>query len=1044
MRDNLFLPRFALKRPVTVAMVFIALIVTGTIAYLKIPVSLIPRGRENRRMGMWISYRNATPSVVERQIARPVEEMMRTMSGLRRVYSSSSRGGCWVSLNFNEGTDMDGAYNQVRDRIDRVMPELPEGVRNIQIRKWSDDDMSILGIDFRTSRPGEDLHQLITEQLKRPLERIDGVANVGMWGTRSAMVRISLSREKVNAHRVSTFRLMRQLQSDNFAGGSGWIYDGRDKIYVRSDSRFRTLEEIRNLPVDGAPGVRLRDVADVALEKPPREWRYRINGERAFGIWVKKEAQANTVDIVSKVLKLLDDDIIKRPQMKGFAYNVYFSQADHIQTSLDQLSSSGLWGGLFAILVLLFFLQRIRVTLVIACAIPLSIIFSLTVFYFMGWTLNTVTMTGLIIAFGMVVDNSIVVVEAIHARRMAGEAALSASLHGASEVGLAITVSTMTTLVVFLPLMFMSGSEELSWIMARLGMPVIFALIGSLVVALVFIPLATSLLMRTEAPKEARLITWLRKRYERGLAWSIDHRFEGLLIAIALSVTITIPMDKVKSSMRGGRWTPSFHVHVDMPRHYDLAKADTIMVQYERFLLANSEKYGVAQIEVSTRRGGGRIWCPLKRVRRAWYETGWDNLLIAVGIREKSHMTKEDIEEDMRKRAPRFAGVKMNLDRRDENPEDRPKTASVMLFGEDTWTLINLADEVERRLKLIPGVTDVQSDVTRGNEELILAVNRDVAQQYGVSSTRIGSTVGGIMRGMDLRRFHTPDREISVWVGLRREDRMKLDQVMNLEVVGETGKRTSVRSLVNVRYGRGLNRIQRADGRTRIRVKAISREKDIGDIREKAQQAMSGLSMPDGYQWSFSGDFSRMRGEETDMQFAMIMAGLFVFLLMGILFESFLLPLSIIIAIPLSFLGVYWLLFALGMKLDMLGNIGTIVLIGVVVNNAIVLVDLINNLRGDGLDLRQAILEGGRHRFRPIVMTTATTVCGLLPISIGDAKAIGMRYDTLGVVMIGGLVVSTVLTLFVVPLTYSLFEDARKTIRRLFGLAVAGNHTSHV
>ena len=1024
------LARLSLSRPVTVVMIFVALMVIGIITYVRMPIGLLPSGQDNQWMWMWIEYPNASPVEVEEQIARPVEGILRGMTGVRRVNSTSLPNGCRLSVQFNDGVDMDEAHNSLRDRLDRILAEMPEGVDRIQIRQWNNDDIPVIGLDFVVKEDHPDLYALLEEQMKRPLEMVDGVANAEIHGTGRARVEISLAQDKINTHRVNMFQLVRQLRRDNFALSSGWVYDGSSKIYVRSDSRFSSMERIRNLPIEGHADLKLRDIATVKYLEPEVERLYRVDGKPGISIVIFKESRANTVEVCAAVVEKLENDLYRRPQLKMLEAHLFLNLADNIQATLTQLRSSGLWGGLFAIFVLYAFLRRMGMTLVITTAIPLSVMISMAVIYSFGWTLNIATMMGLIIGLGMVVDNSIVVVEAIYARRLRGDDPHTASLRGASEVGLAITVSTLTTLVVFLPLIFMSGSQEMSFWFSRIGMPVIYALVGSLVVALLFIPLVAKHLLAKAPPRETKTIARVGESYVRILRWGLRHRLEGALIAFGLFATIMVP--KVASDMRGGgSFIPRVFVHLEMPRHYTLAMADSIFAQYERFLMVNQEKYGTNEVEAAFDRGGGDLWSNFNRDEREWYTVGWQALKGRLGLESGAPKSEEEVTEDIRTHGPKFAGVKISF----TAGWNRHRTmTSVTLFGDDTKMLVRLAGEVERRLRAVSEIRDVESEIHSSRDELKVLVSRDRARKIGIDATSVANTLNYVVRGVQLTPYQTPDRDVDLWLGLRKDDRRTLDQVLNLEMVGATGARAPLRSLVNTEPDRALDVINRQNGKTSVQLFAMGPTSDDKKLADKISAALSGLEMPPGYQWTLSGRFEQMEEQNTDMMFAIIMAILFVFLLMGILFESFLLPLSVLLAIPFSFLGVRWLLYALGMKMNIMGNIGLIVLIGVVVNNAIVLVDLVNVLRAEGVGRTDAILEAGRQRFRPILMTSATTIFGLVPIAIGNSKMLGMSYNSLGVTMIGGLLSSTLLTLFVVPLFYTFFDDVGQMFSRMMGL----------
>jgi len=1015
-------------------MAFIALLVIGYIASSRIPLAMLPGGFEQRWLGMWVSYRNASPTEVEHMIARPLEGMLRTLGGVERIYTSSSHGGCWAYVRFRQSVDLDEAYNRFRDRIDRIKVELPEDVDYIRVIKRGTDDIPILWISFAVSEDRSDLYDIVEQQIMQPIERIDGVARVVADDVDPSRAEIEIVQDRANAHGVGVYELVQQLRRDNFSLTSGFIRQGAQKLYVRSDSRFGSLAEIENLPIEGHPGLRVRDIALVTYG--PREQRFyeRMDGERSFSIAVFKESMANSVQTSREVVELLQDDLMTRDVMQDFEMRVLFDQGLNITRSLDQLRSAGLWGGFFALFVLYFFLRRVRMTLVITGAIPLSVLVSLGTMYLVGWSLNVITMMGLIIGVGMVVDNSIVVVEAIYARRLSGESPFKSALHGASEVGLAITMSTLTTVVVFLPLIFMSGEAEMSFYMARIGMPVIFALLGSLLVALLFIPLVTSRLMSGKPPAEPRSITAASGLYTRALNWVMTHRVESVVLVLAAFWSISIPAGGLAKSTRGGgRFSPRIYVRFDMPDHYDLAATDSVLAHYERFMGANRELYGVKTIDAGFRPGRARIRGFIELDDRQWYTIVYHDIMDKIGLPVYARLSSKDAIAHFRDNAPRFPGVEMNIDRSDEG-EAR---SSVTLFGDDTPTLVRLAGEVERRLRGLPSVKEVDSDMEDGDQELRLSIDRDRARHYGLDGRTVASSLGYALRGMPLRAYRTDDREVDLRIRLREEDRMTLDQVLNMPVVGRDGATARIGNLVSVEVGRGLDRISRENGKTRVRVTAVSTERDTRNLARQIRGALEGFELPRGYQWTLSGRFEQMKEEEGDMTFAIIMSTLFVLLLMGILFESFVLPFSVIVSIPFSFLGVYWLLWLTGTTLDMMARIGTIVLIGVVVNNAIVLVDLVNRLRAEGWSRHDAIIEAGRNRIRPIVMTSATTIFGLLPMALGNSDMAGISYVSMGRAMIGGLVTSTGLTLFVVPLFYSFLDDLRQTSARLARLTFA-------
>ncbi|TFH01976.1 MAG: efflux RND transporter permease subunit, partial [Calditrichales bacterium] len=453
-RPSVF-PTFAIHRPITVLMSLAALFVVGYIAFSQMAVELMPAGFSNPFLGVYVPYDNSNPREVEEQIAKPVEEQIRTISGVERVTSNSQTNGCWTFVRFVQDTDMDLAYSMLRDRMDRVKAELPDDVERIYIRKWSEDDNPILWIALTESGEYEDPFYVVEQHIKKPLEKIDGVANVEVWGADEKEVMILVNQDKIRSYKINLYEIIQRLRQDNFAISSGFVSEGPQKIFVRSLGKFSNLEEIRNLPIRGA-NLRLKDIADVNYDVPERRWKQFIDGKKAISLGIFKESMANTVDLTDHVKQFFDETIKNDPRLKGFKAEILFNQGSFIKESIDNLESAALWGGFFAFAVLYFFLRRFRMTLIVSLAIPLSILITMTTMYFIGWTLNLITMMGLMVSVGMVVDNSIVVLENIYAKRAAGSDNRSAALWGTSEVALAVTMATMTTVVVFLPLILMN------------------------------------------------------------------------------------------------------------------------------------------------------------------------------------------------------------------------------------------------------------------------------------------------------------------------------------------------------------------------------------------------------------------------------------------------------------------------------------------------------------------------------------------------------------------------------------------------------------
>jgi len=1029
------LPKFSVNRPVTVVMTLVALLVIGYIAFSQIAVDLMPAGFTPPFLAVWTPYPNSNPQEVEEQIAKPIEEQIRTISGVRRVRSNSSSNGCWTFIQFAQGTDMDLVYAQLRDRMDRVKTELPEDIERLFLRKWNNDDEPIMWIALVETEPHDDPYLLVEQHIQKPLERVDGLAKVDISGADEKSVLIYINQDMVKSYKVDLYQVIQQLRRDNFSIASGHVSEGDRKIYVRSFGKFRTLDEIRNLPIRGS-NLKLQDIAEVKYDVPERRWRLRIDDKKAITLGIYKESSANTVALCSVVAERFEKDFKNNPALSGFRIETLFNQGEFINDSIYNLRRTGLWGGLFAFCILYFFLRRFRMTMIINLAIPLTLLITLTVMYFMGWTLNLITMMGLMISVGMVVDNSIVVLENIYRKRSEGMTDREAAISGASEVGLAVTLATLTTVVVFLPLILMSDDGGFRFYMLRIGLPVMVALIASLFVAMIFIPLAATRIVSKRKVQEPKAIIKSNSLYQKSLAWAITHRVEMFVIIVAAMVSMLWAAANIKQTddMEGN--INDFRFILDMPDNFTIERAERLFRQLEDTIRVKKDVYGVKTIMAEHSNNWGQIRVFLHPPpKQDWYEIAYQNIAKELGFYEDKIMSREAVIADIKDRMPSMPGVEVKTSWHHRGGDD-DSSLSVTLYGDDTNTLAVLAKEVERRLRAIPEIISLETDREKGADEIHLVIKREQAKKYGISPQAITGTVQYALRGFPLPKYQTDEKEINVQIQLREEDRRNLSQLKNLTFFTESGTEIPLDAVATFTVKKGLGEIRRENGKTYLEVKANTMDDDIAGLYRKVDKVMQGFEMPYGYSWTKGQHFSNMHESNDSAFFAIVLSICFVFLLMGFLFESFVLPLSVILAIPFSFFGAYWILFLTGTPIDMMSQIGFVILVGVVVNNAIVLVDLINRLRNEGWARYEAIIEAGKQRFRPILMTAFTTIGGLLPMAIGNASMIGIPYAPMGRTIIGGLLTSTLLSLIAVPWAYTLFDDMREYFRKLTAIYI--------
>ena len=1034
MHDNKYpLPRFSVNRPVTVVMSLVSLLVVGYIAYTRIPLTLLPEGLNWPQLFVWVSYPNAGAVEVEQKVVHHLEEAIAQVNRVKTIYANASSNSCFLRVEFQRGTDVQLAFAEMKDRLDRVMPDLPDEIEQIGVRRWNQNDVPIMQGAFVFAGDQVDAPLLIENYLDPALSRVTGVGNVQLWGLQSKEVLVELDQGKVRGHGVNVSETVSSLRDQNLTMPGGWVIEGGKKIYVRSVGRYQDLAEIAGTVVDPERRLQLDDIGEVAYKRPKKDEINRIDRSESQGFSVIKASGANVVE-VSRGVQHAMEKLKAHPKLEGLDFSVFWDQGEQVVKSVYNLQNSGMWGGLFAAIVLFFFLRTVRITMIITLAIPLSILVTITVLYFIGWSLNMATMMGLMLSLGLVVDNAIVIVENIYHKRQQGIDPRTASIEGAGEVGLAVTMATLTTVVVFLPLILMGDVEELSFWMLRLGLPVIVGLVASLAIALLFIPLATLKLATGEQKGEPRLIVWCRKYYVRSLAWVLRNRLDAFVVALLLLASIQIPMDGMMRTDKQERDESQLVFSFEMPSGQSLQEAEEYMLAVEDTLMAQKATYNVEWVRTSFSREQGQVMLFFAEEEELeWYQVAWHDLSMSMGWREQRYLGYKEVEQDIRRRLEIPPGVSLQVNR--ENAEQDARV-NVTLYGEDTRVLIGLAEEVERRMQSIPGLLSVNTDMDRGGTELQVRLDREQAQRYEVNPWEISSTISYALRGTNVNKFHTDDgREVDIRVQFESYADQNLQDLRNMTFSTAGEHEVPLESLADIYVERTLGGIKRENRRTMLTVSARASKDSAQELFAQVDRAMQGFEMPRGYNWDKGDRFVRLEEQNESMTFAVMMSVIFVFLLMGMLFESFVLPLSVVVSIPFSFLGVYWVLYLTDTPFEVMSMIGSIILIGVVVNNAIVLVDLANRLRAGGKSRFDALLEAGQHRFRPILMTTFTTAFGLLPMAVGNSKMIGLAYAPLGRTMMGGLLASMVLTLMLVPLFYTFFDDFREVTQRIMASA---------
>jgi HAE1 family hydrophobic/amphiphilic exporter-1 len=787
-------------------MCLVVLMVVGVVAYSRLQIQAYPSGMQWRWIGVSVDYAGASPMEIDRQIRQPIEERMRTVKGYRRIRSSSSASwGMWLGLEFREDADLDVAYNQMVDQLDRAKLDLPEEARDFaRVRKWNgQEDWEVVWAGITLPDNVGDAYDFSEKNILRPLERIDGVARTRIWGADQREVLIELDQEKMRTHGVSHFQLVRSLRSDNFALSGGYIVEGGKKLFVRSTANYHSLEEIRDLAIRVTVGeaersqtgsrlrqtvstadLRLKDVANISYRVPERRWYATLNGVPALSVDIFRESGKNIVDVCAASIAALEE-IAKATDTQ---IDVFFDQGKMVRGSLNNLRNTGVWGGIFAALVLLFFLRTIRMTLLITLSIPLCVVIALMGICCQGWTLNSLTMMGLMLGVGMVVDNAIVIVENIYRLRGEGEEPHRASILGASAVGLAITMATLTTVVVFLPLMLMGGGLQTTLFLTKMGLPVVFSLLGSLFVALLFIPLAAKRFGDSRVKGDSKAILWLRGNYLRVLEWCLNHRRDAILIVLAIAATTIYPMNAVKKG-GGGNWDASnnrVRIRLYGSPGFGFALMDSITKEVEKSVAPKHAIYGIRAINSWYDDDYGQVQLLLKDPpNQEWWYQLYGGARAKMGIPVNKLMDRRMVMDDLKKTLPEFVGARVSLERRRRNEDGG---VDVNVYGEDFETLAKMMREAERRIRQIPEILSTDTDLERADGEFRIRIDREVARRMGVTAETVGRSLATMVRGANLPTLQRDDREVAVRLRLAEEDRESLMQIKGYTFASATGE----------------------------------------------------------------------------------------------------------------------------------------------------------------------------------------------------------------------------------------------------------------
>jgi HAE1 family hydrophobic/amphiphilic exporter-1 len=1022
------LSEFSVNRRVTTAMLAMIIVVVGGISYSRLGLDFFP-DLEYPTVSVITNYRGASPEDIENSITRPLEQVVSSVNRVKKLTSTTSEGTSLLSVEFEWGTSLDFAAQDLRDQIGLYKNYLPAGIDDPLVVKFNMGQMPVVFWGITGNRPTAELKKLVDDEVARRLERIDGVASAQCVSMETREILIDVDKRALQTLNLSLNQILGALALDNTNMPAGHLVERHTDFLVRTMGEFESLDDIRATVVGatakGSP-IYIRDVAEV--RDTLKETRYigRIAGQSGVFLFVSKQSGANTAVVGAAVKKALA--ALGQSLPSDIRFHVIMDQADMINNVTKNTGSTAWQGGLLAVILIFVFLWNWKPTLIIGISIPMSIIATFIGLYFAGFTLNMMTLGGLALGIGMLVDNSIVVIENMFRHVQMGKDSKEAAKAGASEVGMAITASTLTTIVVFLPLAFAQGIT--GKLTAGLALAVVFSLISSLFVALTIVPMLGSVLFRHKKDDTKTIRKTIGRDfsrpqafYRKGLSWALHHRKTvvfgtlGLFIASAALIPVL-----------GTEFMPSMDMDMlifklSTPVGTALAETDRIGTMVEKVIAAQPE------VKIISYQAGSSAEDNPSDQGFGGAPSGPHEAQFFIGLRPLGERTASNlvVQERIRSLLPKLENIKVEaVDMTGTFMGAAATPVEIKIFGKELADLRRYADDVVSRIKDVPGIRDVAHSLAQAKPEYHIKIDRERAARFGLTVNQVESSVQMATLGQIATRYREAGEEIDIRVRFKAQFRDTIEAVASIPILTPTGTSVALSQVADVESGQGPIQIARENQARRVSITANISGRDLGSIVRdvKARIAPVEKGLPAGYFLEIGGSYQQMSEAFVTLAGVFALAVLLIYMVMASQFESLKHPFIILFTIPMCLIGIVIGLLVSGRPVSLPVLIGLIILAGVAVNNAIVMIDYTNQLWRGGMDKKKAILEGSVTRLRPVLLTALTTILGTFPMAITRASGSGML-NPLGITLLGGLTATTLLTLFVIPVMYSLFEKVR-------------------
>ncbi|WCR28120.1 efflux RND transporter permease subunit [Paenibacillus thiaminolyticus] len=1010
----------SVKRPIGVMMVVLAILALGMVSLRNLAIDLFPK-IDLPIAVVATSYQGAAPDEIEKLISRPIEASLSTIQGIDTVSSQSQANSSLVMLQFKTGTNMDNALIDVREKVDQIKGMLPEDANDPSVLRFDPNQMPIITLGLTGASP-EKLQEIADTNIIPFLERENGVASVAISGGKTREILVELNRANLARYGIGASQVVQAINAENKSAVAGSVPKGVQDLQIRVKGEFTSVKDIGRtlIHLPGGGQIRVSDIADINDTFKKQNSLTLVDGAPALVLSVQRQSDANTVavaDNVDKAVSRLQQNLPQGIELKKVSDTSIF-----IRQSIDSVVSNMMSGGLLAVFILILFLRSIRSTFVIALSMPIAIISTFTLMYFTGQTLNIISMGGLALGIGMMVDNSIVILENIFTYRQKGLSMKEAAVKGASELASAVIASTTTTLVVFLPIVFVQGIT--SDIFRPLALTVCFSLIASLVVAITLIPTLSSKIVSQKKIVQSEKKGWYLRffgsfvsGYKRILRWALGHRkttvFTTILLLVgSFFIALFIGMEFMPGGDQG-----QIQISVQTPSGTNLEETKKVaddlaalLKPYESIIDTASQSIG----------GGGP------------FGGGADSATFTIQLIRATErdMTTKAMMQELTDAVSDIPGAEITVSAM-ESGFGSGSPIQIKLNGQEQDVLEEVASQVVWLISDIQGVYNADSSASEGNAELNISIDRSLAATYGLSYQQIMNEISLAMNGQLATQYREGGNEYDVRVILPEAERDSISALNALTIQSQTGQLVPLSAVAQFQQLQGPVMIQRENQQRQINVTADVAGRDLGTVSVEIMQALQNMNFPDGYTYSMGGETEEMIKSFIDLAIALVFSIFLVYVVMAVQFESLLYPFIIMFSMPTMFIGVNFGLFITGTPISVTALIGIIMLAGIVVNNAIILVDYINIQRRSGLERHEAIMQGAPSRLRPIFMTTLTTVLGLIPLALGIGEGAEMQAP-LAIVVIFGLSSSTIFTLLLVPVMYTYLDDFSNWLKRLF------------